>query len=138
MAERATADSDGAHSTSVSASHTLHDLRSPTPVGAVPIVTTALPDAETIEGQPWTGTTALLSFEQPVEVGVWEMTQGTCRDVEIDEFFLVLSGRATVTVNGGPPLALTAGVGLRLHAGDRTIWVVESTLRKIYIAQNGN
>ncbi|HET7801419.1 MAG TPA: hypothetical protein VFL38_13435, partial [Humibacillus xanthopallidus] len=30
------------------------------------------------------------------EVGVWEMTPGTATDVEADEVFVVLSGRATL------------------------------------------
>jgi hypothetical protein len=36
----------------------------------------------------------------PAEVGLWEIDPGTACDVEEDEIFVVLSGRATVSVEG--------------------------------------
>ncbi|WP_203336697.1 cupin domain-containing protein [Nocardioides limicola] len=68
-----------------------------------------------------------------VEVGVWSLTEGTVRDVEADEYFLVLAGEATVTFADGERLDLTPGRLVRLHAGERTTWEVRSPLRKVYL-----
>ncbi|HET7800281.1 MAG TPA: cupin domain-containing protein, partial [Humibacillus xanthopallidus] len=67
------------------------------------------------------------------EVGVWEMTPGTATDVEADEVFVVLSGRATLTFEDGETLELHPGVVVRLHEGERTTWAVHETIRKIYV-----
>jgi uncharacterized cupin superfamily protein len=66
------------------------------------------------------------------EAGVWQHTAGVSTDVEADEVFVVLSGRATVEVIGGPTLEVGPGdIGV-LNAGDRTTWTVHETLRKVY------
>jgi hypothetical protein len=52
------------------------------------------------------------------EVGLWGMEPGTDHDTEVDEVFVVLA----------------PGVAVRLHAGERTTWVVTETLRKVYVA----
>lgn len=68
------------------------------------------------------------------EVGVWEMTPGTADDVEVDEVFVVVFGRATVTfLDGGETIELSAGSLCRLYEGQRTRWVVTETLRKVYV-----
>jgi uncharacterized protein len=64
--------------------------------------------------------------------GVWEITRGVVRDVEADEVFVVISGRATVEVEGGPTLELEPGVVGVLRAGDRAVWRVHETLRKVF------
>jgi hypothetical protein len=64
--------------------------------------------------------------------GVWQITEGVVTDVEADELFVVVSGRATVEVEGGPTLELEPGVVGMLHAGDRTVWRVHETLRKVF------
>jgi uncharacterized cupin superfamily protein len=72
------------------------------------------------------------SADGRVERGVWAHTAGTSRDSEADEIFVVLVGRATIAIEGGPTLEVGPGdVGL-LHAGDRTTWTVHEDLRKIY------
>ena len=68
------------------------------------------------------------------ELGVWEAAVGTETDTEVDEVFVVLSGAATVQVEGGPTLVLRPGTVVRLHAGDRTTWTVTEPLRKLYVA----
>lgn len=70
--------------------------------------------------------------------GVWEMTTGTAVDVESDECFVVLAGRATVTISGeegaaDQVLELASGSIGRLTAGMRTEWVIHEDLRKVYI-----
>ena len=68
------------------------------------------------------------------ELGLWTLTVGTVRDVEIDEIFIVLEGDATVRFETGENIELTPGVVVRLHAGERTEWEVRSPLRKLYVA----
>ncbi len=68
-----------------------------------------------------------------LEVGIWEHTAGTSTDIETDEVFVVLGGRATVTVEDGPTLELRPGSIGFLDAGARTTWTVHETLRKVYV-----
>jgi uncharacterized cupin superfamily protein len=68
-----------------------------------------------------------------VEVGIWQHSVGTSRDVETDEVFVVLSGRATVVVEDGPTLQLQPGDLGILAAGARTTWTVHEDLRKVYV-----
>jgi uncharacterized cupin superfamily protein len=68
------------------------------------------------------------------EVGLWGMDPGTDHDTEVDEVFVVLAGRGTVTFEDGEVIELRPGVAARLHAGDRTTWTVTEALRKVYVA----
>ena len=92
-----------------------------------------LDPADVVEGTPSAGLRTLAELGG-AEIGVWELTAGTVRDVEVDEVFVVLSGDATVRFDDGTLLELRPGVIAQLRAGDRTEWVVRSTLRKVYIA----
>ncbi|GAA2908146.1 cupin domain-containing protein [Streptosporangium fragile] len=64
--------------------------------------------------------------------GIWEITPGTVTDVERDEVFVVLSGRATLEVEGGATVELVPGSVCLLAEGAKTVWVVHETLRKVY------
>ncbi|MGW4890883.1 cupin domain-containing protein [Kitasatospora sp. NPDC004240] len=64
--------------------------------------------------------------------GVWQITPGTVTDTEEDEMFVVISGRATVAVEGGPTLEVGPGDLAVLSRGDRTTWTVHETLRKAF------
>jgi hypothetical protein len=81
--------------------------------------------------------TLTLGSSGPGEVGLWEIDPGTAHDVEVDEVFVVLSGSATVSVEGWPDVAIGAGDVVRLRAGTATTWVVEERLRKVYVAWDG-
>ncbi|MFI5893052.1 cupin domain-containing protein [Actinoplanes sp. NPDC051513] len=95
---------------------------------------TAADAADVVSGAPTLGTTAITTLgDSGVEVGVWEMSVGAVRDVEIDEVFLVLTGSATITV-GSSAFQVGAGDLVRLTAGTSTTWEVTSPLRKLYIA----
>jgi uncharacterized protein len=74
----------------------------------------------------------VLHTDDRVERGVWEITPGVVTDEEADELFVVVSGRATVEVEGGPTLEVGAGDAVVLRAGWRTRWTVHETLRKVY------
>ena len=64
--------------------------------------------------------------------GVWEHTPGTTTDVEVDEVFVVVSGRATIEIEGGPTIEVGPGdVGI-LEPGVHTTWHVHETLRKVF------
>lgn len=91
---------------------------------------------EVVSGAPSAAILPLgsLAAAAGVQVGVWEMSEGVARDTEVDEIFVVLSGEGEVAFEDGETIALRPGVAVRLHAGERTVWTVHLTLRKIYIA----
>ncbi|MFD1824763.1 MULTISPECIES: cupin domain-containing protein [Mumia] len=102
-------------------------------VEAHPLQPGALDPADVVHGTPAVASTALATFGD-LSVGLWEITAGAVRDTEIDEVFVVLSGDATVRFEDGSALELRPGVTARLYAGDRTVWEVRETLRKVYVA----
>ena len=92
-----------------------------------------LPGDEVVAGVP-TAAVHTLTALGSVEVGLWEMTEGTARDTEVDEVFVVISGRGTVAFEDGERVDLGPGVVVRLRAGERTTWTVTEPLRKIWVA----
>lgn len=75
-----------------------------------------------------------------VEFGLWEMSEGSMRDVEAEELFIVLSGKASVRVepvNGfeAEEFSLLPGSICHLREGMHTIWMVDQPLRKVYLAK---
>lgn len=91
------------------------------------------PDA-VVTGSPAASLTPLAELGGR-EIGVWEISPGTVTDVEDDEVFVVLSGSAHVMFESdGSVLEIGPGSAVRLHAGERTTWVVHETLRKVYVA----
>ncbi|MCL6298476.1 cupin domain-containing protein [Streptomyces kronopolitis] len=64
--------------------------------------------------------------------GIWQITPGVVTDTEANELFVVVSGRATIEVDGGPVLEVGPGDACVLREGDRTQWTVHETLRKAY------
>jgi uncharacterized cupin superfamily protein len=89
--------------------------------------------AENVAGEPATASTAMADVGG-AEVGVWSIGTGVARDTEVDEVFVVLTGRATITFDGGELLHVGPGSAVRLHAGERTTWQVHEQLRKLYVA----
>ena len=47
---------------------------------------------------------------------------------------VVLQGAATVAFEDRAPMTLAPGDVVRLHAGQRTVWTVTQTLRKVYMS----
>lgn len=90
-----------------------------------------IPPEAVLEGDP---RAAIIPFvvEHGVEVGIWEITPGAAQDVETDEVFVVLSGRGVITFVDGDTIAVGPGSLVRLFAGERTIWKIHETLRKVY------
>lgn len=97
-----------------------------------------LPAEQVLEGAPATAERALWSApDGTTETGIWEITTGVGTDVEAPEVFIVLSGRALVEVQGGPTLELAPGVVGVFAGGERTVWRVHETLRKLYTVSVG-
>lgn len=74
------------------------------------------------------------------ELGIWEMSVGAMKDLEADEYFVVLSGAGQLDIL---PLAgfqaqhleLFPGALIRLHAGMHTEWRITQRLRKVYFSR---
>jgi uncharacterized cupin superfamily protein len=102
-----------------------------------------VPPQQIVDGAPTTASAALGEIGD-LEVGVWEMSVGAMSDLETDEVFVVIAGRATVRFDRDQihrevlpeetVLHLAPGSVARLAAGQKTVWTVTETLRKIYIA----
>ena len=103
---------------------------------AVPLSVDEVDPASVLDGSPEVRSRALDTLGD-VEVGIWEITEGTVTDTEIDEVFVVLAGAGEVAFESGETTTLAPGVVVRLHAGDRTTWTISSTLRKLYIGHTG-
>ncbi|WP_271192521.1 cupin domain-containing protein [Agromyces luteolus] len=99
-----------------------------------------VPAEQVVSGSPSTGYAPL---DEPAdggragELGVWEMTPGAMRDIEVDEVFLVIAGHATVEFvePALPSIELRPGSIVRLEAGMSTVWTVTESLRKLFIAR---
>jgi uncharacterized cupin superfamily protein len=92
-----------------------------------------LDPASVIDGDPRVSSAEIwVSADGAQSRGVWQITPGTVTDVEADEMFVVLSGRATIEIDGGPTLHVGPGDVGFLTAGARTKWTVHETLRKVY------
>jgi len=102
---------------------------------ALPLVHEPLPPDAVVIGRPTTATHTLATLGE-VEVGIWEMTPGTASDIEVDEVFVVLSGHAMIEFvePALPAIEVEAGSVVRLAEGQRTVWTVTETLRKVYVA----
>ena len=103
----------------------------------IPATTVALtwepvaPD-RAVSGDPVIGLREIATADG-VEIGVWAHTAGVSTDVEADEVFLVLAGRATIEIDDGTVLQVGPGDLGILPPGARTRWTVHEDLRKVYV-----
>ncbi|MFG1995693.1 cupin domain-containing protein [Actinoplanes sp. NPDC048988] len=105
------------------------------PLGEVSVAHEPATPGEVVAGKPTLGTTPITTLgDTGVEIGIWEMSTGAVRDIEVDEVFVVLEGAATISVEGAAPVAVKPGDLVRLSAGAATVWEVTSPLRKLYVA----
>ncbi|MFE7093595.1 cupin domain-containing protein [Streptomyces erythrochromogenes] len=92
-----------------------------------------LDPAQIVSGDPVvTGKVLWESADGRQVRGIWQITPGVVTDVEANELFVVVSGRATVEVEGGDTLEVGPGSACVLREGDKTVWTVHETLRKAY------
>ncbi len=87
---------------------------------------------DVLEGSPTTRWVELWAGPDGSARGIWEITPGVVTDVEADEMFVVLSGRATIEIEGGDTLRVGPGDVVLLDPGARTTWRVHETLRKVF------
>ena len=97
-----------------------------------------LEPGQVIEGDPRTSAYVLAELPDGSESGVWRCTPGVLRDVEADETFVILEGRATIEWDGGS-VEVRSGDVCVLKAGTETVWTVHEPLLKGYsIAGSGS
>jgi uncharacterized protein len=103
-------------------------------VKALPLEMKPVPEEQCVKGAPMTGSKSLGEFAD-LRVGVWEMSIGTMRDVEVDELFVIVQGAAKVDFEDGSSITLSSGDVGKLRAGQKTVWTVTEALRKVYLAR---
>ena len=92
-----------------------------------------LDPAQVVDGTPRTSGAVLWeSHDGRIVRGVWRCTTGTVTDVEQDELFVVIEGRATIEIANGPVLDVGPGSVCVLERGARTTWTVHEPLLKAY------
>lgn len=92
-----------------------------------------LDPAQIVSGEPVVTGKVLWEAADGSQVrGIWQITPGVVTDTEADELFVVVSGRATIEVEGGATLEVGPGSACVLREGDKTTWTVHETLRKAY------
>ncbi|MGW1494857.1 cupin domain-containing protein [Streptomyces sp. NBC_00191] len=92
-----------------------------------------LDPAQIVRGTPEVSGKVLWESEDGRNIrGIWQITPGVVTDTEANELFVVVSGRATIAVEGGPTFDVGPGDACVLREGDRTTWTVHETLRKAY------
>ncbi len=90
-------------------------------------------------GEPISRQSGLILFQnddKSSEMGLWQCTPGRWRcEVENDEFFHVLAGRAVYTEDDGTTTEVTAGMTCAFPAGWRGECEVVETVRKVYMVR---
>jgi uncharacterized cupin superfamily protein len=68
------------------------------------------------------------------EIGIWQCTPGPSRWLlETHEFVHIVSGRMTVTIDGGEPVELSSGDTAVFPKGWSGTWDIAETVRKLYV-----
>jgi uncharacterized protein len=81
-----------------------------------------------------TSGTTLWAGEGGQEAGIWECTAGPSRwSLETNEFVHIVSGRMTVTPDGGEPSDLGPGGTAVFPRGWTGTWQIHDTIRKLYV-----
>lgn len=90
-------------------------------------------DAAQIVGDEPDVRTLAVHADDTVLIGIWQHGPGVSTDVEADEVFVVLAGRATIEFDDHPTIECGPGDLVMLPAGVSTRWTVHETLRKVYV-----
>jgi len=103
---------------------------------AVELAPSELDPAAVVSGSPRTFEGELASVRLPgggtLATGVWRCTEGIVTDVEADETFVVLSGRATIEHDGARHEVGPGDVCV-LPAGAATRWTIHETVTKVFV-----
>ncbi len=89
------------------------------------------PDA-IVAGDPVATGAALARWSDGSENGVWRVEPGVFTDVEVEETFVVLDGRATIE-HEGSVYELGPGSICVFAEGAQTRWTVTETILKAYV-----
>jgi uncharacterized protein len=86
-------------------------------------------------GEPMvTSGTTIWKGEGDQETGIWECTAGPSRwTLETNEFVQILSGRMTVTPDGGEATDIGPGDTAVFPRGWTGTWQIHETIRKVYV-----
>jgi uncharacterized cupin superfamily protein len=84
-----------------------------------------------LAGNPVTSN-AFLTSDDKVTYGIWQITPGTSVQVATPGMFVVLSGSATIAVDGGQTFDVGPGDVCMWDGGERTVWTVRETVRKVW------
>lgn len=100
------------------------------------LVEEALDPGDVLAGDPVTAAAEIVAAPLPgggaLSTGVWRCTRGRVRDVEADESFVVLSGRATI-IHDGVSHEVGPGDVCVLPAGAATEWTIHEDLTKVFV-----
>ena len=96
-----------------------------------------LDPSQILAGDPATSELTLAESEDGQISGLWRCTPGVVTDTEVEESFLVITGRATLTYEDGRTFELKPGVTHRFEGGENTTWSVEETILKAYWIREG-
>ncbi|MEZ5155830.1 MAG: cupin domain-containing protein [Solirubrobacterales bacterium] len=105
--------------------------------GSIELEDEPLDPGTVLAGDPRTAAGEIAAAALPggstLETGVWQCTPGVVTDVEADETFVVIAGRATIE-HAGESHEVGPGDVCVLPAGAETRWTVHETLKKVYVA----
>ncbi|MFJ2744714.1 cupin domain-containing protein [Streptomyces sp. NPDC087440] len=93
---------------------------------------------DVLDGDPRMSTAVLwAAADRAVVRGVWECEPGRFTwNFPRNETLVVLRGHARVRVGDGPELDLSPGTVAAFRTGDRTVWEVTETLRKVFVVDS--
>lgn len=86
---------------------------------------------QVILGQPQVSSLVLYRGEGG-EAGLWQITPGVVTDVEAEESFLVIEGRAIIEYADGRAFTVGPGDTHHFEGGEEATWKVEKTLLKAW------
>jgi uncharacterized cupin superfamily protein len=103
------------------------------PIAAAPDEPGPIPPEDVVAGDPKAAVAILWrNDEGTLFNGVWHCTPGSFYLDHADETVAFISGRATVTPQGGEPVEIEAGDTAFFPDGTRVPWEVHETVRKAF------